>query len=84
MLTHLDLWNVWVAISMAYKDEKEDVDDVTTLLKFCEQFSHNVSLRRANQRDSVKHCSHVGLTNLYRNSRLIVTFSSLYMIQLDL
>lgn len=43
----------------AYEDAKEDPNDVKTLLQVIKQFLEKVSLRRASQRNSDQHQSHV-------------------------
>lgn len=57
--TQLDLWNLRAAMSKAYEDAKEDPNDIKTLLHLIEQFLEKVSLRRASQRNSDQHQSHV-------------------------
>lgn len=47
------------AMCKAYEDAKEDPNDVKTLLQVIKQFLEKVSLRRASQRNSDQHQSHV-------------------------
>lgn len=47
--TNLEFGNLRASMSKAYKDMKDDVDDVKALLQLNKQFSQTVSLRLSNQ-----------------------------------